>query len=141
MRSKLFSLAAAFILAGVAGATRGYAQDAIKAHVPFAFEVSRSTLPAGDYTITKLLASAWVVQNDEGRQAVTTLAGPEGRNEDAEPAKLVFERVAGRYFLSELRCLGQTIAIPPSKEERALQREMARNGSNPEALYVLASTR
>jgi hypothetical protein len=141
MKSKLFSVAAAFILAGVAGATRGYAQDTIKAHVPFAFEVSRSTLPAGDYTITKLLASAWVVKNDEGRQAVTTLVGPGGSNGDAEAAKLVFERAGGRYFLSELRCLGQTIAIPPSKEERALQREMARNGWKPEMLYVAASMR
>lgn len=140
MNKKMLSTMAALALMTVAGVASGYAQDKVQAHIPFAFAVSNSVLPAGDYTLGQLRQSEWVIRNDSGSPAIMTLARPDGTNNETD-AKLVFERCGDRYFLSEVRAAGESAAIPESKAERALEREMARNGSKPETLYVLASVR
>lgn len=142
MNRKMFSIIAAFALVMVAGVASAYAQDTrVKAHIPFAFTVSSSTLPAGDYSLDQLSQNMWEIRNDEGNPAILTVARPDGTNEDLAPAKLVFKRCSDRYFLSEVRFLGESTSIPASKAERALEREMARNGSKSETTYVLASLR
>jgi hypothetical protein len=142
MNRKTFSIMAALALMTVAGVASAYAQETkVTAHIPFAFSVSSSTLPAGDYSLGQLYQNAWVIRNDDGSPAIITVVTPNGSNEEANSAKLVFEHCGDRYFLSEVRALGQTTLIPASKAERALEREMARNGSKPETLYVLASLR
>jgi hypothetical protein len=142
MNRKIFSITATLALVMTAGVASVYAQQAgVKAHVPFAFAVSSSTLPAGDYTFNQLSQSIWEIRGDAGGPAIFSLARPDGTNADVAPAKLVFKQCGERYFLSEVRSLGETSSIPASKAERALEREMARNGSTPERLYVLASIR
>ena len=142
MNRNMRSVIATFALVMVAGAASAYAQETgVKAHIPFAFAVSSSTLPAGDYSLSPLAPNIWEIRNEEGSQAILTQARRDGTNEAVTSAGLVFKRCGERYFLSKVRALGETTAIPASKEERALEREMARNGSQPETLYVLASVR
>ncbi len=142
MNRRVFSIMAAVVLMTVTGAASVYAQErGVKANIPFTFAAGDSMLPAGDYSLAPLSQNTWVIRNDEGRPAVAALARPNGTNEERNSAKLVFVRCGDRYILSEVRCIGQTTSIPASKAERALEREMARNGSKPETLYVLASVR
>ena len=127
-----------------AGVVSGYAQDTrLQVHVPFAFSVKNSALPAGDYQLGQLSPSTWVIRNSEGRPAVIALARPDRSDgklaEDS--ASVAFERCGDRYFLSGLQVGTQTSAIPETEAERALQREMARGGLKPETIYVLASVR
>ncbi|HXJ96279.1 MAG TPA: hypothetical protein VMT20_25870 [Terriglobia bacterium] len=139
---KTFSLLAALVLTFVGGAASAFAQGSIvKAHVPFAFTVSTSTLSAGDYTFTRLSQNTWTIRNDDTKQAIAMAATANGTNQDANPATLMFKEYGDSYFLSEVRCLGQTSAVGPTKAQRELERETARNGSGPEPVYVLASTR
>lgn len=140
MNRKMFSIVATLGLT-VAGVASGYAQDAaVKAHIPFAFAVNRSALPAGDYSLEQIYQSAWVIRNDGGGPGVMTVVTHNGTNGEND-TKLVFERCGDRYFLSEVRTAGETALVPASKAERELEREMARNGLKPETLYVLASVR
>jgi hypothetical protein len=143
MSRKTLSIIGALALIAVTGAASAHAQDArVKAHIPFAFTVSGATLPAGDYSLApvRLFQNVWEIQSDQGSRAIFALVEP-GDNEEADSAKLVFKRYGDSYFLSEIRCLGETTQVPASKAERALEREMARNGSKPESVYVLASVR
>jgi hypothetical protein len=139
---KTFSLLAALVLTFVGGAASALAQDAIvKAHVPFDFTVSGSTLSAGDYTFAKINANAWTIRNDNTGKAIAALATAYGTNQDDNLGAVVFKQFGSSYFLSEVRCLGETSEVPASKAERSLERETARNGSKSQSVYVLASAR
>ena len=139
---KAHSLLAAFVLTLVAGAASAFAQDiTVKAHVPFDFIVSASALSAGDYTFSKLSETLWTIRNENTGRAVTAIASRFGSNEDKREAELVFKKIGSSYFLSEVHRMGDTTALPPSKTERRMEREVARNGSKPEPVFVLASAR
>jgi hypothetical protein len=137
-----YSLLAAVVLTFVAGATSAFAQDSIlRASVPFDFTVSTSTLPAGDYTFSKISTETWSIRNDQTHQAILAAATANGTNTANNFGAVVFKQLGGNYFLSEVRCLGQTAAMPSSKTERTMEREIARNGSKPGSVYVPASGR
>lgn len=139
---RTFSLLAALVLTFVGSAAFAFGQDSmLKAHVPFAFTVSSSTLSAGDYTFTQISQNTWTIRNDDSHQAIAVVATANGTNRDANAGTLVFKEYGDSYFLSEVRCLGETSAVPASKLQRELGREAARNGSGPESVYVLASAR
>jgi len=139
---KMYSLLAALVLTFVTGAASAHAQDTtVRTYVPFDFTVSTSTLSAGDYTFSKLSANSWTIRNDKTGQAIVAVATAFGTNQDDNVGGLVFKQFGTNYFLSEVRYLGQTTAVPASKAERLMEREMARNGSKPEPAYVLIGSR
>lgn len=139
---KTFSLLAVLALTFVGGAASGYAQDTlVKAHVPFDFTVSGSALSAGDYTFAKLSDNTWTIRNDSTGKAMIAAVTAFGTNPDVNLGALVFKQFGSSYFLSEVRCLGETSEVPASKAERSLERETARNGSKSGSVYVLASAR
>jgi len=91
-------VAATFITAGV------WAQDRVKANIPFDFSVDNRTLPAGTYTISSEPGSHLVYiaeRNSEANMWSTVLPDePKKSGRDV----LVFHRYGDRYFLSEIRC-------------------------------------
>ena len=137
-----YSLLAALVLIFVAGATSAFAQNpTVQAHVPFDFAVSSSTLPAGDYTFSRISANTWSVRNDETRQSILAAATANGTNNENDLGVLVFKHLGDNYFLSQVRCFGETTAMPSSKVERAMEREVARNNLKPGSVYIPASGR
>ena len=139
---KSLLLLAALVLTFVGGAASAFAQDAIvKVRIPFDFTVLNSALPAGNYTVSKLTADSWAIRNDDTGKAMAAVATSYGVNRDDNFGALVFKQFGSSYFLSEVHCLGSTSSLPTSKAERALEREMARNGSKPQSVSVLASAR
>jgi hypothetical protein len=142
MKRKMLSALSVFALISVLGVTCAFAQEhGVQADIPFAFTVTSSTLPAGNYSLRPLSQNTWLIQNNAGGPAIMAVATPNGSNKEADSAKLVFKRTGDRYFLSQVWCLGQTTAVPASKAERLIERETARNGAKPESVYVLASLR
>ncbi|HTV53288.1 MAG TPA: hypothetical protein VMI06_00060 [Terriglobia bacterium] len=131
-------------LLSVMSVSPAHAQDQmLTAYIPFAFEAGTSTLPAGVYTLERLGESqhSWVIRNDWDNAAVFALPGAEGTSLAGDSSELLFHRYGDRYFLSQIRCLGETYEMPSSKAERSMKREMVRNNSKPESLSVLASLR
>jgi hypothetical protein len=141
MKRRTLSIMAGVALA-VAASLPAYAQsDQVKAHVPFAFSVSNSSMPAGDYTLLRLSQSSWIVRNDNVRNAIVTAARPDGTNSDETVAKLVFTKYGEHYFLSRVWYNGLTSEIAEPKPERALQIQMTSSNQKPETVFVLASAR
>src|SRR5829696_2599036 len=79
------------------------------ASIPFAFNVGKTTLPAGKYTITVINASSdrkiLQIRSLNGRSSAMILTtGIIGHASD--DAKLVFERYGDRYFFAHAQMAG-----------------------------------
>ena len=100
------------------------AQSAVKANVPFAFNVGSAQLPAGTYLIHTLGASAIEIRN--GQTSASALSPVRREYQNSSSAKLVFHHVADQYFLAEIWKGAGTngMVIAPSKQEKSLEREL-----------------
>ena len=82
-------------------ATSAYAQHAVEATVPFAFNVGTTQLPAGTYTIkADSLTSSVTIRNCNNSATIVAHALPEYPGEKNH--KLVFRHANDRYFLAEI---------------------------------------
>lgn len=135
------------IMAGVALAIAisvpSYAQDAsVRAYVPFAFSVSHSALPQGDYTLLRLSQNTWVIRNNNEKKAIATAARPDGTNPQVDKAELQFAKYGEHYFLTRVMYNGLTTAIAEPSPERAAEIQMMTSSNQkPETVYVMASAR
>ena len=121
-----------------------HAQDpgtAIRASIPFDFIVRGKTLPAGNYEIRRLNDESidLLVRNVNSKHDEATV-GTEGVYESRTPRKslLLFRRYGDTYFLSEIVTAGENTGreIVPSRAERTLRREMAKNQTEPETVAL-----
>ncbi len=111
------------VFAGVI-AINAHAQTRVIASIPFAFNVGKTTLPAGRYTITVLNPSSdrkiLQIRSMNGRSsAVILTTGIIGNT--SEKAKLVFERYGGRYVFAQAQMAGDDTALAAvrSKNKKA----------------------
>ena len=110
MRKQLAIVSAVFLF-GLSGMTLfGEETREVKAHVPFPFLVENTTLPAGDYTVSRVDSgeSALVIQNQDKGTAVDFLTeAVETKSADPpDNGSLVFDVVSGKHFLSEVWTTG-----------------------------------
>ena len=85
MRRKVSLVSTLFVLFFAFAATRAGAQSngEMRAHIPFDFIASERTLPAGDYTLKRAVASdstALILQNIESGASVMLRATLQGEN-------------------------------------------------------------
>ena len=111
------------VFAGVL-AINAQAQTKVIATIPFAFNVGKTTLPAGRYTITVLNPSSdrkiLQIRSMNGRSsAVILTTGIIGNT--SEKAKLVFERYGDRYVFAQAQMAGDDTALAAvrSKNKKA----------------------
>ena len=136
---KLFILVVLLLLA-ILTAGAAYAQSRITASIPFDFMVVNTPLLAGDYfaelrSPTHLTLTGRFLWGTENAIAQTVGTGG-GPGQYVEP-KLVFRRYGEKYFLARVWMGGGTSVgreIPRSKTER----QIARNGAEPEWIYIAA---
>jgi hypothetical protein len=106
MKRQVLTLVGVLSLLMTAGAA--FAQDgAIRINVPFKFQVNRTTLPAGDYSLSPMGGSNEVLLirgTDKSIMAVNAHDVQSGRV--SERTKLVFRCYGDRYFLSEIWIAG-----------------------------------
>ena len=127
-------VALAFV-ASVASAN-GQSQQAV-ANIPFEFVVGDKSLPAGEYGVGKLNASGEVLRiaSTEDNETALRLTSPITRPSAPDKSTLVFHRYANHYFLTQVWSAGETTGrqLMKSKQERAIQREMAAISSRSES--------
>ena len=105
----------------------------IRAHIPFAFHVGKTKLPAGDYTLAVLNPNSdrkvLQIRSTEGK--LSALVQTSELNTNApEQTKLVFNRYGDRYFFARAQMAGEstTLAAVKSSAERNEAQAVARNG-------------
>jgi hypothetical protein len=124
------SIVATLAFLAIAGQTPAHAQvvDSIAIDIPFDFTVRDTTLPAGHYTVKRLVSSDPGVMEILGAddpqplifivQSAQVLEGP-------QKTEFIFERIGERYFLSKVFEEGDSIGVevPKSRVERTLEKE------------------
>lgn len=101
------------------------------ANIPFAFNVGKTTLPAGKYTVTVVNPGSdrkvLQIRSSDGRSsAITQTVGVIGKASDK--AKLVFHRYGDQYFFAQAQMAGETVSLAAVKSnvERAQEHSIAK---------------
>jgi hypothetical protein len=101
MKRNFFATLSLGALSVLFTATGAYAQHAVEATVPFAFNVGTTQMPAGTYRITvDPLRSSVTVRNYNNSAIILAHALREYPGEKYQ--KLVFRHANDRYFLAEI---------------------------------------
>jgi hypothetical protein len=113
----------------------------LRASIPFDFSVRGITLPAGEYTVTRIgdEPTGLLVRNiRDKRKHVVFETEPEDVRRIPRRNVLVFNRYGDSYFLEEVVTAGDSVGreLSPSHDERTLRREMAKNQLAPETVMV-----
>lgn len=126
------ALALALLLAASAVYTSASAQTAraINVSVPFEFVVGEERLPAGEYTVRRVLRDSertLLVRSADGSASVTVHTNAAAARTGSGAAELVFTRHGDQHFLARLSTPGAATAraFPKSRVQRSLERELA----------------
>jgi hypothetical protein len=146
MKKKIFSVALTCGLVTVIAALSAYAQmpgTALRASIPFDFNVRGKVLPAGEYEIRRITDEPGVLiissLTDNHERAMFDTQPVETRQLSSQ-SQFVFHRYGESYFLSEIFAGGGQTGreLLRSRQERDLSREMASNRTGPEMVAVTA---
>jgi len=82
----------------------------VKASIPFDFVVGNQILPAGEYMVSSLGSTneALVIRSDDSKTAILSLTNSCSSSKPSDTSKLVFHRLSGRYFLSQVWAEGNS---------------------------------
>jgi hypothetical protein len=105
----------------------------VLADIPFGFNVGKTNLPAGKYTITVLNPTSdqkvLQIRSTNGRSSATVLTTSIIGN-TSDDAKLVFHRYGNLYFFAQVQLAGDRISLAAVKSsaEREEKRALAASG-------------
>lgn len=144
---KYFGLTIAMMMFVAVLATAAQAQSngspLMRAHIPFAFHVGSSELPAGEYSIRVLNASSdrnvLQIRSTDGR--LSAIVNTVHMNtKSAEKSKLVFHRYGETYFFAQAQVIGEStsLAAVKSSAERTEARTIAKLGGSSSTLTIAA---
>jgi len=141
---KLLAVMATGCLLTLLVAAGVHAQDpgaAIRVSIPFDFTVEKKTLPAGEYEIRRINdePTGLLIQNiDHRRDEAMFETEPREARRIPNHSLLIFHRYGDSYFLSEIMTAGEQTGeeLRPTRAERTLRSEMARNNVEPETVTV-----
>ena len=140
MKKVVFRVAGTLALAFMAAAQMAQAQQPVVANIPFAFNVGKMVLPAGEYRVEKWIKgdSALLIQRTDGGAATFAGSIATDSNEPQTQTKLVFHRYGDRYFLSQVWVEGATRGreLPKSKQEKEQDQLLARNDTRDQVTIV-----
>lgn len=120
----------------VAAQAQVFGSKQVRARIPFAFNVGKTTLPAGEYTVTVLNPSSdrqvlQIRSKDRRLSALihsteTTPSNPA----HADKSKLVFNRYGDTYFFAQAQMAGDSTiwAALKTSAERNQEQAIAKNG-------------
>ncbi len=99
-----------------------FAQNKVKADVPFAFRVGNVSLPAGSYTVRPAADHAFLLQNGDAGSAILSTYRNDERLKASAP-KMVFHKYGDTYILVEIWDASGTegMVIPETKLEKELR--------------------
>jgi len=106
----------------------------MRARIPFAFNVGKTELPAGEYTVTVLNPNSdrkvLQIRSTDGKHSALIQTSELDTN-TAEQTKLVFNRYGNRYFFAQAQMAGDstTLAAVRSSAERNEEQAVASKAS------------
>lgn len=99
--------------------------DILKVNVPFAFQVGKTSLPAGEYIVeiqrassASAIGTALVIRTQDGRTSELIGARPTHRINDR--AYLTFNKYSNTYFLAGVDSYGLGCEVSKSKAEKEI---------------------
>ena len=116
------------------------------ATIPFDFYAAGKTLPAGQYLVarsTQTSAEGLVLRRTDGQGGVFVTTRASQASQIQQQSKLVFHRYGDEYFLSEIWTSGRSVGreLPISRQERSLERQIAKQGVSKQKVAVLGDKR
>lgn len=128
-----------FALGLLVAASAAQAQTNVKADIPFDFVVGEHSLPAGEYTLVAQSPEnqAVYIRSDNGKAAMVTLTQGCSSASPSDKTKLVFHRVGGQYFLSQIWTQGNSSGRELRKSKNEIR--MAKNAEKSSDLIVAAN--
>lgn len=113
-------------------------QKPIRAEVPFDFVVGNRAYPAGEYVLKSALDNSGILRLENVQEVSTVFisSNPCAKGVPSKENKLVFHRMAGRYFLYQVWTAGSPTGreFPKSRVEV----ELAQNHESPDVVIVAA---
>src|SRR5579862_3339125 len=104
-------------LFGVGVSARAQSADTVNVSVPFEFVAGETTLPAGEYRVSRVnpgVSPEVAIRGyEKGNVFLLPLAFDDGT---ADQPTLSFEHVGGKYFLSKIKTLSGVYTVPTSRE-------------------------
>jgi hypothetical protein len=126
---KRISAIALFTIAILAAATGLVAQEpAVKANIPFNFTVGETSMPAGEYIISRPDSHLVKIQSAD-RQYVALVVSSHSYDEAGATGKVVFDKYGEYYFLRRILSPTNTtlnLDIPSGKAEKRVRTQEAR---------------
>ena len=115
----------------------------IRVAIPFDFMIRGKVLPAGRYEVSRISdePTGLMIRNvDHKRDETMFQTEPANVSVTTRKDELVFHHYGDSYFLSEVITAGEQTGeeLTPSRAEREMRREMARNQVEPETITVAA---
>ena len=132
---KLTLLSAMMILTSVASASAQSLAVRVRFNVPFDFTFGEKQLPAGEYSVGRVLPSSGdtmlSIIDDNGHSKAVMMSHTAVRSRAKTRASLVFHRYGEQYFLVQVWPAGASVGreFTESKKERALQQQLTGNPS------------
>ena len=140
----MLALTVALALA-TAAASNAQSSNRIVADIPFEFTVGDRSLPSGQYAVraANSQGNALIVESKNAKSSAMRLTDPIRPNKTNEQARLVFHRYGERYFLAEVWSGSDSTGrqLMKSRQERAIERELASIQGSYETVEVLAALR
>ncbi len=107
-------------------ATTAHAQDnnSLRAHIPFAFAIRSTPLPAGNYTIrrTGSQQDVWQIKGADNKRGGVLLIPMNIQGNRTHQTQLVFKRYGAAYFLSQMQTPDYQFVLSESRAEGNLRR-------------------
>jgi hypothetical protein len=111
----------------------------VKANIPFDFVVGNQVLSAGEYMVASEGSTnqVLVIRSNDRKTAILALTNSCSSSKPSETTKLVFHRLAGRYFLSQIWAAGNSGGreLPASR----LEVQLAKNSNARDEVALQAS--
>jgi len=114
------------IAAAVAnGATAQHLSTTLRVKIPFAFNVGRTEMPAGQYLTVRETSAIIRLSNREKSKSVSTIVSGGETRRSIPSARFVFHRYGDKYFLVKIWDGSSEVAaqLPRSRAERDAARQ------------------
>ena len=130
-------LVIAIALVSAVASAYGQSNSPARADIPFAFVAGGKTLEAGNYEVSSNSAGVVRMRSTETEQSAFSLSMSALKGAPAKAGTLVFRRYGSQYFLAEIWTTGEKEGrrLVKSRQERAIERELASIRSNSESGY------
>lgn len=116
----------------------------MRARIPFAFNVGKTELPAGEYTVTVLNPNSdrrvLQIRSADGKLSALIQTSERDTN-TVEETKLVFNRYGNRYFFAQAQMAGEstTLAAVRSSVERNEEQAVAKSKGSKTTIAIVGN--